>query len=133
VPPLAMTGQNSKKVPPARFYASNPPKTPKKRKSPPPEETPRHGRLASTLPFTSTAVYRDFAFVAAANEVKDKFVGRVTPSVFLDAFLPSCSGKMPMVSKASFRKVTEKGKEVEMYDPLVCGVHCIMEKDTHEA
>jgi hypothetical protein len=70
-------------------------------------------------PFTSTAVYRDFALVAAANEVKDKFVGGVTPSVFLDTFLLSWSSKMPMVNKVSFREVADKGKEVEMYDPLV--------------
>jgi hypothetical protein len=114
-----MTRLKSKNISPTRFYTSNPPKTPKKRKSPPIEETPRHGRLASTLPFTSTAVYRDFAFVAAANKVKGKFVGGVIPSVFLDTFLPSCSSKMPIVNNASFREVTDKGKEVEMYDPLV--------------
>ena len=118
VPPLTltMTGRNLKNISPAQ---SKPPKTPKKRKSPPLEETPRHGRLASTLPFTSTAVYRDFAFVAAANEVKNKFVGGVSPSAFMDTFLPSCLSKMPMVNKASFRNVTDKRKEVEMYDPLV--------------
>ena len=131
VPPLAMKGRNSTNISPARFCGSNPPKTPKKRKSPPLDETPRHGRLASTLPFTSTAIYRDFAFVAAANEVKNKFVGGVAPSVFLDVFLPKCSSKMPMVNKASFKKVSEKGKEVEMYDPLVRVVLLLMTKDTH--
>ncbi len=102
--------------------------------SPPPlEEIPMHGRLSSTLPFTSTAVYRDFAFVAAANEVKNKFVGGVSPSVFLDSLLPSCSSKMPMVKKASFRNVADKGKEVEMYGPLVRVRHSVMKKDTHGA
>src|SRR5262245_17527986 len=114
-----MKKQNSNSVPPVQFYASNAPKTPKKRKTSPPQETPMHGRLASTLPFTSTAVYRDSAFVAAANEVKDKCVGGVSTSVFLDTFLPSCSSKMPIVNKASFREVIDKGKEVEMYGPLV--------------
>jgi hypothetical protein len=85
------------------------------------------------LPFTSTAVYQDFAFVTAANEVKDKFIGGVTASLFLDTFLPSCSSKMPMVNKASFREVTEKAKEVEMYDPLVRVLCSMLMKDAHGA
>ena len=123
--PLAMTRRNSKNISLARFYAS--PKMPKKRKRSSLEETPMHGRLASTLPFTSAAVYRDFAFVATANKVKNMFLWRSLPLRILGFF------KMPMVGKAYFRNVADKGKEVEMYGPLVRVLRSVMKMDTHGA
>jgi hypothetical protein len=78
-----------------------------------------HGRLPSSLPFTSTAVYKDPVFVAAANEMKDKYIGGVCPSAFLDVFLSHCPDGMPEVDVASFDIVASKTKEPEMYNPLV--------------
>jgi hypothetical protein len=40
---------------------------------------------------------------------------------------------MPMVNKVSFREVTEKAKEVEMYDPLVHVLRSMLMKDAHGA
>jgi hypothetical protein len=78
------------------------------------------GRLPSSLPFTSTAVYKDPVFVAATNQMKDKYVGGVSPSTFLDLFLSHCPDGMPTIDVVSFDIVASKTKEPEMYDPLVC-------------
>ena len=85
-----------------------------------------HGRLSSSLPFTSTALYKDPVFVAAANEMKDKLVGGVSPSAFLDVFFSDSQDGMPAIDVASFNEVTSKTKEPEMYNPLVrvsCTTH----------
>lgn len=85
-----------------------------------------HGRLSSSLPFTSTAVYKDPVFVAAANEMKNKFVGGVSPSAFLDAFFSDTPDGMPAIDVTSFNVVTSKTKEAEMDNPLVrvsCTTH----------
>jgi hypothetical protein len=116
---LAMTEQNAKIPSLAVFYASSL-KMPEKRKAPTLPDTPMHGRLASSLPFTSTVVYKDPVFVAAANEMKDKFVGGVSPTVFLDDLLSDCPSEMPAINVESFNVIMSKAKESEMYNPLVC-------------
>ena len=51
--------------------------------------------------------------------MKDKYVGGVSPSAFLDVFLLHCPDGMPAIDVASFEIVASKNKEPEMYNPLV--------------
>ncbi|CAA7265129.1 unnamed protein product [Cyclocybe aegerita] len=106
-------------VPPSNFYG-RPPKTPKPGKTPAPG-TPHHDRLSSTTPFTSTALENDPVFVQAAVEMKGKFVGPVSPEVFLDRYLPTSAATpaMPQVDYAAFQRVASQSKELEMYEPLI--------------
>ncbi|KAJ3510496.1 hypothetical protein NLJ89_g4634 [Agrocybe chaxingu] len=106
-------------VPPSTFYG-RPPKTPKPGKTPAPV-TPHHDRLSSTTPFTSTALENDPVFVQAAVEMKGKFVGPVSPEVFLDRYLPTSAATpaMPQVDYTAFQRVASQSKEPEMYQPLI--------------
>ena len=106
-------------VPPDHFYGL-PPKTPSKRTpAQAVQETPISARLSSTQPLTSTAVLRDPVFVAAANEMKGKFVGPIHPCAFLDAYLSVETPALPTVDFSALRTVAMKVKEKDMYDPLV--------------
>jgi hypothetical protein len=58
------------------------------------ESTQRVTQPRTTCFYIAVYVYRDSAFVAAANETKDKCVGDFSPSI-LDTLLPSCSSKTP--------------------------------------
>ncbi|KAF9023916.1 hypothetical protein BDZ89DRAFT_1069580 [Hymenopellis radicata] len=108
-------------ISPARFYAktSKTAATPKRAANRPiaPMDTPIHGRLSATQPCTSTAEYKDPVFVAAADELKGKYVC-VEPLAFLKVFLPHVDG-MPSVDFPSFAEVADKSTEPQMYDPLI--------------
>jgi hypothetical protein len=86
----------------------------RKWKTPPLQETLMHG----WPPFSFHCCIP--VFIVAANEIKDKYVGGVSPSAFLDVFLLHCLDGMPTVDVASFNTVVSKTKEPEMYNPLVC-------------
>ncbi|KAJ3506069.1 hypothetical protein NLJ89_g7078 [Agrocybe chaxingu] len=86
-----------------------------------PPDTPRHGRMSSTEPLTSTAFIKDDVFIAAANEMKGKFVGFMKPDDFLDRFLPLSANApaMPHVNRDKFVLIPQLEKEPDMYLPLI--------------
>ncbi|CAA7260739.1 unnamed protein product [Cyclocybe aegerita] len=86
-----------------------------------PPDTPRHDRMSSTEPLTSTAFIKDDVFIAAANEMKGKFVGFIKPEVFLDRFLPISvnAPAMPPVNRDEFVPIAQLQKEPDMYHPLI--------------
>ncbi|CAA7260742.1 unnamed protein product [Cyclocybe aegerita] len=77
--------------------------------------------MSSTHPFTSTAFIRDDVFIAAANEMKGKFVGFMKPGDFLDRFLPISvnAPAMPPVNHDKFVPIAQLKNEQDMYAPLI--------------
>jgi hypothetical protein len=98
----------SDSVPPDHFYGP-PPKTPSKRTpAQAVQETPISICLSSTQPLTSTAVLRDPVFVAAANEMKGKFVGPIHTRAFLNAYPSVETPALPTVDFSALGTVATK-------------------------
>lgn len=60
--------------------------------------------------------------VNLGDEMKGKFVGPVSPSLFLTTFLPIENGRleqMPEIIEATFQNVADKTPETAMYAPMV--------------
>ncbi|KAF5386277.1 hypothetical protein D9757_008595 [Collybiopsis confluens] len=84
-------------------------------------DTPAHARMSSILPFTTTVQEFDPVFVIAAEEMTDKYFGPISPSEFLDLYLPN-NEKIPPIppfDPQSFTKVASQPTEIPMYDYMI--------------
>jgi len=74
------------------------------------------GHLGHTsTPLNQAAAFRD----ELAKEMKDRFVGPLSPHEFLNEFLPNECPEIPEVSAEAFSTVTNGRTEHHMYDSFV--------------
>ncbi|KAF5389910.1 hypothetical protein D9757_003597 [Collybiopsis confluens] len=100
---------------------TNPMSTPTKNTSVKLHDTPAHARMSSTLPFTTTAQEYDAVFVLAAEEMSGKYFGPISPSEFLDYYLPNSDKipPLPQLDTSKFAEVASKAVENQMYGPMI--------------
>ncbi|KAF5383892.1 hypothetical protein D9757_007383 [Collybiopsis confluens] len=81
-------------------------------------DTPAHARMSSTLPFTTTAQEFDPVFVLAAEEMSDKYFGPISPSEFLDWYLPNNHEipPIPQLDTEIFAQVASEPVETRILD-----------------
>jgi hypothetical protein len=86
-------------------------------------ETPLSKKVSGATPYTSMHFKRDARMKELGEEMKGKFAGPISPSVFLKTFLPFERGelsRMPQRQKKKFQRVADATKESSMYKPMVC-------------
>ncbi|KAF5344696.1 hypothetical protein D9757_015063 [Collybiopsis confluens] len=100
---------------------TNPMSTPTKNTSVKLHDTPAHARMSSTLPFTTSAQEYDAVFVLAAEEMSGKYFGPISPSEFLDYYLPNSDEipPLPQLDTSKFAEVASKAVENQMYGPMI--------------
>jgi hypothetical protein len=86
-------------------------------------ETPLSKKVSGAMPYTSMHYKRDMRMNDLGAEMRGKFAGPISPSEFLNVFLPFPKGtlaRMPRRMKGRFRRVATRNAETAMYTPMVC-------------
>ena len=132
-----MSGNNTKAIPPSRFYARLPVSTPLKRRLRTPEApkkvtvsqpttTPRSKKTSGNYKFSSEFHRRKSLNQELASETAGHFLGAVPPTEFLNMFLPIAPSSLPCPANESpFAYFKLKMREHDMYSPFVSGL-CLL-------
>jgi hypothetical protein len=94
-------------------------------------ETPLSKKVSGATPYTSMHYKRDTRMKDLGTEMKGKFAGPISPSEFVQTFLPFKRGElepMPGRRKKVFQSVADQRVETAMYGPMVCphySIYCV--------